>query len=295
MNQSHVSDRLLRSFVAAASTGSFTGAAATMGTSQSAVSHSVAKLEQALGGAVFERARTGVELTDRGQLLYADVADAYQSIDRAIERARRGADSATVTLSVSTSFASYWLMPRLADFKREHPEVELRLITNDADATLGRDDADLWIPLGALRRPDKVAHFLCDEELVPVASPSVAAGFDGLDPEALRAAPLLHLEERYEPRYDWKRWFAEHELEPPTDPAAYRTNDYSLIVQAALEGQGVALGWMHIVRTLVEQGRLVALADPIRTEQPFHILTSATRPLHPAAEALRLWLRSSVL
>ncbi len=102
----------------------------------------------------------------------------------------------------------------------------------------------------------------------------------------------MHLEERYAPRFDWLRWFHAQGVVAPTPLAGYRSNDYSLIVQGALDGQGVALGWMHIVKALIDNGRLVALAPPLRTDKPFLILQRADRPLPPGAIALRDWLAS---
>ena len=109
---------------------------------------------------------------------------------------------------------------------------------------------------------------------------------------SLLGAPLLHLEERYAPRFDWPRWFHAQGVTAPTPLAGYRSNDYSLIVQGALDGHGLALGWMHIVEALIHAGRLVALAAPLRTDKPFPILQRRDRTLSPAAVALRDWLAS---
>lgn len=101
--------------------------------------------------------------------------------------------------------------------------------------------------------------------------------------------PLLHLEERYRPRFDWVGWFGHHGLQAGSLPGD-RSNDYSLVIQAALEGQGVALGWHHIIADLIGTGRLVALAEPLVTDRPFAILHAARRAPRPDAVALRDWL-----
>lgn len=186
----------------------------------------------------------------------------------------------------------YWLLPRLSEFKRLHPTVELRVITADTDRAVGNDDSHFWIPLGIVDRDDLESTEFCVEEVLPVAAPAIAAMLHFGDLTSLVAAPLLHLEERYAPRFDWLRWFHAHGVVAPTPLAGYRSNDYSLIVQGALDGQGVALGWMHIVKALIDNGRLVALAPPMRTDKPFLILQRADRPLPPGAIALRDWLAS---
>jgi len=206
---------------------------------------------------------------------------------------------AAVTLSVSSSLASFWLMPRLPGFKRQHPDIELRVLTTDADAGVGRDDADLWIPLGGTVPVGLDAVQFCVERVVPVATRSVAAALAAWSDQesladALVNAPLLNLEERYEPRFDWHRWFALTGRATGPNAQGYTSNDYSLVVQAALDGQGVALGWMHIVADLLDDGRLVSLGEPVDTSSPFHILTRSGVDPSPAAAALQRWLQSEM-
>jgi DNA-binding transcriptional LysR family regulator len=198
-----------------------------------------------------------------------------------------------VTLSVSTSLATYWLAPRLPEFKLAHPDVQLRVITTDSDAGVGRDDADLWIPLGPIddHRLDSVDF--CTEELIPVAAPALASTIDGAaGPAALLDQPLLHLEERYVPRYDWARWFANFGIETATTLSGVRSNDYSLILHAALSGNGLALGWRHIVDALLVDGSLVAVGPTVETGSSFPLLRRADRPLALGTAALHSWLLS---
>lgn len=287
-----VSDRWLRAFEAAAQLGSFTAAAELLQIGQPAVSHAVARLERSLGTSLFDRGATGISLTPQGRALHERITRAFDEIDRAVAATRSSTTGTAVTLSVATSLATYWLMPRLPEFKRRHPGIELRIITTDSDRSVGRDDADLWIPLGAVHRDDLQATPFCIEEVLPVAAPELAANIEPDNPEALLRAPLLHLEERFDPRYDWPRWFAHHGVDRSEPLTGYRTNDYSLILQAALDGQGVALGWHHLVAGLMDEGRLVALAPSVRTEQPFPILQHRNRTLSNDATALRDWLTS---
>lgn len=289
-----MTDRGLRSLVAAAQAGSLTGAAATLGVGQPALSHAIRRLEDRLGVTLLDRSRSGVTPTPAGVELLAAVTPAFQAIDEAVAKASGGPDDRTVGLSVSTSLAGWWLLPRLPGFKRRHPDVPLRLVTTDTDAEPFPGGIELWIPLGIVDRTDVVRTHLCEEVLVPVATPLVASrlanGNDPIEPARLVHAPLLHLEERYSPRFDWRRWFETQGVALTGPLAGDRSNDYSLVLQAALEGQGVALGWHHIVADLVATHRLLPLAPSVVTDQPFEILHRADRELSTGALALRDWL-----
>jgi len=288
---SQPSDRLLRIVVTAAESGSFSAAAQELGIGQPAVSHAVAAVEEWLGVRMFDRSHLGIQTTLEGQELIVRLESSFVDIDRSMSAARAVADARPVTLSVSTSLATYWLAPRLPEFKLAHPDVQLRVITTDTDNAVGRDDADLWIPLGPVedRKLDSVDF--CAEELVPVAAPSLAATIDAsIGPEGLLAYPLLHLEERYAPRYDWTRWFAHFEIEAPSDLSGVRSNDYSLILQAALAGNGLALGWRHIVGELIAAGSLVAVGPSVETGSVFPLLSRSDRPMSAGAAALHAWL-----
>lgn len=291
MNEDHErpGDGDLRLLLAAARTGSFTAAAKEAGIGQSAVSHAIARLERSLGTRLFERRSTGVSLTDVGQRLADEVGQGFDRIDRAVDAAGN-ARRQSVTLSVSTSLAALWLMPRLARFKREHPDVEISCHTNDTDRGVGRDEADVWIPLGRGPWPGVHARHFCDEVLVLVAAPEVAAQWDDVPPARLVEAPLLHLDQRFRPRFDWYQWFEQVGVPRPRRLAGYRSNDYSLIVQAATEGQGLAIGWAHLVADLIADGRLRRVGTGrIATDHPFTILTRTATPA-PAAAALVDWL-----
>lgn len=289
------SDRLLRIVSIAAESGSFSAAAQRLGIGQPAVSHAVAGVEEWLGCKVFDRSHLGIRPTPDGQELLTRLTASFLDLDRAVGDARVTGETRPVTLSVSTSLATYWLAPRLPEFKLTHPDVQLRVITTDSDDGVGRDDADLWIPLGPIddRQLDSVDF--CVEELIPVAAPALASTIDGTaGPAALLDQPLLHLEERYVPRYDWARWFANFGIETATTLSGVRSNDYSLILHAALSGNGLALGWRHIVDALLVDGSLVAIGPAIETGSSFPLLRRAGRPLANGGAALHSWLLSEI-
>lgn len=290
VDTSAISLRALRAVVAVADAGTFTGAALQLDLGQSAVSHSVARLERTLGTELFVRRRDGVEPTDAAVRLLAQIRPALAAIDDALDHAVRGPDGGAVAISVSTSLATYWLIPRLADFKHQHPDIDLRVLTTDSDRDVGRDDADLWIPLGTIDDPSLESVAFCAERLIPVAAPAVAERLAGAAPADLVDAPLLHLEERYKPRFDWPRWFRDHAVMLDGELPGTRSNDYSLILHGALAGNGVALGWEHIVRELLDDGRLVAVGPATDTGVPFPLLSRRSAPADRGVETFREWL-----
>lgn len=282
----------LVTFEAAARSGSFTRAAEELAVSQPAVSHAMRSLESALGLSLFERRHKGVDLTPAGHYLLEQTSQGLARIDQALRELRNRTRGQQVTLAVSTATATWWLMPRIARFKQLHPDIELRCITTDVDLNLERERIDLAITLGSGEFLGHERWHFVDEEVFPVCSPAYLAQCPRLaDPADLTRAALLHLEERYRPRLDWAGWLAHFGIALPLGSKRFAFNDYSIVLQAALEGQGVALGWGHIVAPLIQQGRLVApMTQRVTTDQPMYILAPAGRVLRPAVSDLRDWL-----
>lgn len=288
--KAEVSDTWLRAFIAATRCGSFSAAANSLGVGQSAITHSVARLEKALGVRLFIRTSEGILPTASGASLFERVSQPFVEIDKAVDLARPNQDDPIVTLSVSTSLATFWLMPRLAKYKREHPAVHLRIITRDTDSSVGNDDADLWIPLGNVDRPDLVATRFCDEEVGAVAAPAVAEQFNENGLESLSKARLINLEQRFSARFSWQMWFEHNNIEVANLDMAYESNDYSLVLQAAVDGEGVAIGWTHLVADLLNAGKLVRIGGTIRTQNPFQILYRKGLSLNEASSSVLAWI-----
>ena len=288
--KAEVSDTWLRAFIAATKCGSFSAAAGSLGVGQSAITHSVARLEKALGVRLFVRTSEGIVPTASGASLFERISQPFVEIDKAVDLARPNQDDPIVTLSVSTSLATFWLMQRLSKYKREHPAVHLRIITRDTDASVGNDDADLWIPLGNVDRHDLVATRLCDEEVGAVAAPAIAEQINKKGIESLAKARLINLEQRFSARFSWQMWFDHHKIEVANLDMAYESNDYSLVLQAAVDGEGVAIGWTHLISNLLAEGKLARIGETIRTQNPFQILYRKGLPLSEASASVLTWL-----
>jgi DNA-binding transcriptional LysR family regulator len=277
-------------FESAARRGSFTRAAEDLHISQPAVSHAMRLLEADLGVALFERQHKGVRTTNAGQYLLEQVGMGLSLIDQAL-REVRSMQAHQVTLAVSTATATWWLMPRIARFKQQHPEIELRVITTDTDLDMARERIDLSITLGADDFANYQKWHFVEEEIFPVCSPKFLKANPLPDLQALANSPLLLLEERYCPRMDWKEWLARFNTRLPRKPALFRFNDYSIVLQAAIEGQGVAQGWRHIVQPLIAQGLLLRpLQHSVTTDQPLFITAPRAKVLRPDVAYLKDWL-----
>ncbi len=277
-------------FEAAARNGSFTRAAKDLGISQPAVSHAMRLLEADLGVPLFDRQHKGVQTTEAGQYLLEQVGMGLSLIEQAL-REVRSMQAHQVTLAVSTATATWWLLPRIARFKQLHPNIELRVITTDTDLDLARERIDLAITLGADEFAQYQRWHFVDEEIFPVCSPKFLQTNPLPDLKALAHSPLLVLEERYRPRMGWKEWFAQFAVHLPRQPRMFRFNDYSIVLQAAIEGQGVAQGWRHIVQPLIAQGLLVRpLQQGVTTDQPLFITAPSGKTLRADVAFLKDWL-----
>ena len=291
ININLLSNKSLLAFHVAAKESSFTKAAIQLNIGQPAVSHAVRQLEKMLDTVLFKRLHDGVELTSSGQLLARHLNKGFTEIQKGLE-AIRDQNEQQVTLYISTSLASHWLMPRIARFKHKHPEIQLRCITQDTDNEVQKGNFDLCIPLGQVAWEGFQRLKFVDEVITPVCSQSYLDQSPTLTkPEHLHNHALIHLEERMTPRLEWRQLFEDSNLSYRNSTADHTFSDYSIVLHAAVEGQGVALGWKHLVNPLIEQGKLVAPLDlEIKTEHPFYILTPKDKVNDKPISLLRDWL-----
>lgn len=280
-------------FEAAGRLGSFTAAGRELGMSQAAVSYAVQALEAQLGAALFLRKHRRVELTTAGQRFHADVALGLGHIRKSAELVSGLAVKAHVTLSVSAAFATLWMAPRLARARAALPGVDLRLHASDRDLDIVAEGFPLGVRGGnPAQWPDCASAPLAKEEIVAVASPDfVARRGPFARPLDLPLDALIHLEEPHRPAASWEDWLASARVPPRRLPGGFRANDYVTVVQAALDGEGVALGWRHLVDGLIAAGRLVRITDhALRTGQSFHVVWPRDHALGENAARVRDWL-----
>ena len=279
-------------FEAAGRLGSFTAAARELRMTQAAVSYAVHRLEEHLGTTLFLREHRRVRLSSAGARFHADVAIGLSHIQRSARELRVAAEG-HVTLSCSTAFAAFWMVPRMAQLRADLPQIDLRIQTGDHDLDLVGEG----IPLGVRGGnpgdwPQYAAEPLAAEEIWPVCGAGYLAGRTRPQrPEELLDHQLIHLEEPFRQAATWRDWFASVRVDGRRVPKGLQINDYVLVVQSVIAGQGVALGWRHLVEGLVGQGVLVRLTDhALVTGMDFHVIWPREATLTRPAQEVRDWL-----
>ncbi|MDR5784242.1 LysR family transcriptional regulator [Caballeronia sp. LZ065] len=280
-------------FESAARLASFTAAARELGSTQPAVSQRVVQLEEALGAALFERGHRGVTLTEDGVRLFEAVRQGLDVIRTATADIRSRRAQRTLTLATDFGFATYWLMPRLPQFKALMPDVDVKITTSQSMPSATGQHADVVIVFGDTQADwsPRRAVKLFPECVMPVCSPALLHKVQApRTPADFLALPLLHLEATHPERWlSWSAWFEVHGLAAPPTQGGFTFNSYALVTHAAVMGQGVALGWAPLVDELIATGQLVALRDtPLVTERGYMLVT----PREPAAavRAFSDWL-----
>ena len=291
---------LLRGFESVARHLSFTKAAAELFLTQSAVSRQVQVLEEAIGVALFQRRHRGLSLTDAGQRLYDKTADLLDELRETV-REIRGADQLKpLTVTTTFSFASLWLIPRLPAFRAKHPEVAVRISADNQMQDLTRDRIEVAIRYCAPDAAPPGAIMLFGEEVMPMCSPALLRDRTRplRKPEDLRHHILLH--DDWNPREQWMHWdtwlqsLGMAGLKPAGD---VRFSHYDQMIQAAIEGQGVALGRLPLLSGMIKRRKLVAPFEPRKlsgqmptSSRSFFVFCEARAARRPDVQAFCEWL-----
>jgi len=225
----------LKAFEAAARHVSFTHAAAELCVTQGAVSHQVKALESELGIKLFNRERQRLIITEAGRDYLPAVRDAFDRIAMATERLAQRQSSGMLTVSTSPDFAAKWLVHRLGRFAEAHPEIDLRISAMMHHVDFAREDVDIAVRHGDGHWPGLHVTRLCPEHLFAVCSPKLAAGLPR--PNDLLNLPLLHLDDRSA----WQAWFDAAGVTGIEAIHGPILNRASMLIDAAVDGQGVAL------------------------------------------------------
>jgi len=283
----------LIAFEAAARLCNFTHAARELGVSQAAVSRQIHNLEDNLGVVLFRRGARPISLTSEGQRLFDAVTTGLRQIAAVAGDLRRSSQPGTVTVAASVAMTSLWLMPRVAAFRSDHPGIALRVIAADPYSDPTRGEVDLAIRFGRGDWAGLEALPLFDDFVMPVAAPALFAGQRApATQEELLACPLLHLEDVDPSWIPWRSWFARHDLAQTQRPRdAFTFNAYPNMIQAAVDGQGVALGWAHLVRRELQRGELVRVTPALlHPDERQHLTWPAGAVLSGDAETFRDWI-----
>lgn len=282
----------LKAFDAAARCRGFTAAALELSVSPGAVSRHVANLEEFFGEPLFERHHNEIQLTPAGSKYFARIRPALDVIEDASRRIVESSNPRQVHVTAGPGIGRDWLLPRLPDFMRVHPNVELELSTNMAliealieEINLDLEDVDVVIHYSLSDISSDVCDFLFETELQVVCSPQLATLSKETD---LYNQTLLY---GLHSLTVWRQWFDLAGIEPPPRTRALKFGDGSLAVQAAIDGLGVALGESVCVAKDLESGRLVSpFPHRLRTGNKFFMTVNPARAAWRDVRAFREWV-----
>lgn len=287
----------LVAFEAAARHLSFTLAADELHVTQGAISRQIRVLENYLGKPLFERANRTIKLTTMGQRYVQTVRQALTDIASITDEVRTWQGMYQLTVATTSAMASLWLLPKIAEFQRDHENIELRIVATEQISNLSRVESD--VALFYCRTPPSTmqATTLFHEEVFPICSPGYLERYGPFTgPEALLDCTLLSLEDADQDWMSWKQWFSGVDVAFRPPRRRLNTNSYSMLVQAALMDQGIALGWSQLVDDYLANGQLVRPVETVlRTQARFCLLEHAqTRSTRRGIGAFREWLLNSV-
>ncbi|MBX9732286.1 MAG: LysR family transcriptional regulator [Sphingomonas sp.] len=281
----------LRAFAAVGRLGSFRRAGEELLITQSAVSHHIRVLETALGLRLFDRHARTISLTPVGERYLDRVSAAFAMIEEATASATAAIGLQRVVVSLLPSFAATWLLPRLAQFRSDHPTIDLVLDPTLRLVDLAGGEADLAIRYGDGSWTGCTAELLMSEQLAPVGSPAFAERAGIADPGDVLGHLWLHTRSNV----DWHIW--EEAVGIDSRRAQHLAlADYNIVLQAAIDGQGIAMGRLRQIASKIESGALVVVSAPVveYTGIGHWLLLPERRGLSQPAALFAAWLRQEV-
>lgn len=297
MNRLMPGTRALKTFESAARHLNFTRAADEVGLTPAAVSYQIKEIEEQLGVALFVRTSRTIRLTPSGRILFDATVEALDVLQRAVSRARRTErGEGQLKVSMSPTFASRWVMPRIERFNTLHPEITLRFDISYELRDFDHDDVDVGVRFGAGKYPGLRADRLFDDVSIPVCSPALLKGGKPLNtPRDLLQHTLIHIEWSYQGITwpNWRMWMAAAGVEDFDDRNCVTFDDSSHIIQAALEGHGVALADFSMVARELSEGRLVRpfeLGISVPPEFAYFLAYPEDNANDPRIVAFRDWI-----
>lgn len=283
---------LIRGFVAVGRRMSITLAAQDLCLTQSALSRQVQALEDALGTTLFNRGYRSISFTPDGDRLFRTADLAVQQLQEVFEILNQPHERLPVTITASIGVTGLWLLPRLNRFQKRYPSLDLRVAANDKNLDLRAEGIDLGIRYCTAASAPPGAISLFEEAVVPVSHPSL--GIARLDSAGLAKQVLLEFEGPRRPLLRWADQLAAMGLDHAKPSGMLRFNQYDQVIQAALAGQGVALGRIALIEPLLADQRLVALVDGTSgrtTAYGYWLYQAETTPRQDVLDVVG-WVRS---
>lgn len=284
----------LRAFEAAARHLSFVAAADELAVTPAAVSHQVKALEAYLDLDLFQRLPRSLVLTEQGRLLGPLLTRGFDRLAEAVARTKADDGLVVLKTTVLPSFAVRWLLPRLPDFRRQHPGIEIEVMAQHQAVDLRRERVDMALRYGRGVWPGLHIEQFLDDEVFPVCSPRLLDGpHPLLKPDDLRHHTLIHdsLVGSAEPWVTWTPWLQHFGLDDIDHRRGPRYSDSHMLMEAAAVGEGVAIGRSSIMADDLERGRLVRPFPDRRTaDYAYYFVCRPDAIERPAVRAFRDWL-----
>lgn len=284
---------LLITFEAAGRHLSFTKAAVELNVSRVAVSQQMKALERFLKVPLFQRTPRAVALTKPGERYHLAISDALDRALRATDEISRRVDSNIVNVGTTPGFMTYWLSPRLGEFRTIHPDIELRFIVSDSNLDFD-DNIDVAIRYGSPPFADSETTFLVRQAISPTCASTFVPAGTMLEASDLLTYPLIHLEGPYDEHTRWLTWLRIQGLGTSRTKAGITVNSYTNLVQAALDGQGFALIGPPLIERFLSNGTLIqpVKARPV-VRHAFHLLLPLASKPSAAVQAFADWIKRS--
>ena len=269
--------RAVSYFEAVAERRSLVEAAGALGVTKGAVSQQIRALEQYLGVALFDRTGRRLDLTDAGQRYYVAAQAALEGLEAATARLARQRLRRSFRITALPAFVSLWMASRLSDFQAAHEDVDIEVLSDASLVDFSRSDAHAGIRFGSGEAAGLVTRTIAIDRLTPVCSPDYARAHGLSRPEDLAPCRLLHDTYWHD---DWQRWSASCGFAPAARQAGQHFSAYSVVVDIARSGGGVAIGHMLLLRDMLDRGELVApFAASVPAREPYTLV----RPGHGEA------------
>lgn len=278
----------IKAFEAAARHESFTQAAEELCVTQGAVSHQVKALEAELGIKLFSRERQRLVITEAGRQYLSVIRDALDRIALGTERLQRRQNAGVLTVSTSPDFAAKWLVHRLSRFSELYPDIDLRISATMHHVDFVREDVDLAVRHGDGNWTGLEVVRLCAEQLFPICSPKLLGGRNGMrKPADVLKFPLLHFEDRT----NWSKWLTAAGVYGAEVSAGPVMNRASMVIDAAVDGQGVGLARTTLAAWDIINGRLVRPFDiALPLSRGYWIVCPRVTSMLPKIVTFRDWL-----
>lgn len=283
----------LRAFEAAARHVSFVAAADELNVTPSAISQQIRTLEEYIGATLFVRSKVGVALTPLAREAYPEIRDGLEQLAAGLSKLRGSGEDRLVTMTAPPSFAAKWLLPRIEDFREKHPQFDIRLDTTDRLVDFAAEGIDVGVRYGLGGYVGLQAVKLFDEEVFPVCSPALADQEPRAGAAWLSRMTLIHdSTSDFDVSFPtWRSWLLAHGMAGVDHTRGLRMNSSVLAVQAAIDGQGVALARSVIVKSDIEARRLVKPFDYVdATKCAYYVVYLMQAAGSRKVQVVRDWL-----